>query len=88
MTNSLNNPADRQKLKTMLAEITHAMQRMDDERESIKEIVNVAAGEFGVDKKIVKKIAKTMYKHNYGDLQAEQAHFEELYETIVESKKP
>jgi hypothetical protein len=83
-----SSPVDRQKMKTMLAEMTHCMQRIDDERESIKEIANNIASDYGVDKKIVNKIARTMYKHNYNDIQAEQAHFEELYELIVESKKP
>jgi hypothetical protein len=83
-----SNPSDRIKLKTMLAEITKCMQRIDDERQSIKEIAEAAQEQFDVKKKTVTKLARTMYKHNYADLRAENEHFEELYENLIEGKKP
>ena len=81
-----SNPADRQKMKTMLAEMTYCLQRADDEREAMKEIANEIQKQFGVPKKIVNKLARTMYKRNYADLQAENEDFELLYETLVEGK--
>lgn len=83
-----SNPKDRQQLKQMLVEITNCMQRVDDERESIKEILADVEEKFEIKKKVAKKIATTMYKHNYADIMAENEHFEMLYETLVESKKP
>lgn len=82
-----SSPADRQKFKTMLVEMTNAMQRADDEKESIKEIANAAQEQFSVKKKTVMKLARTMYKRNYADLQAENEDFETLYETLIEGKK-
>lgn len=81
------NATERQELKTMLAEITRCMQRMDDERESIKDIAKAAEDKFGIKAKLVRKLATTMYKHNYADIQAENEHFEFLYESLVEGKK-
>lgn len=80
------DPAEKQELKTMLVEITNSMRRMDDEREHIGDIAKEAEDKFGVKKKVVRKLASTMYKHNYADIQAEHEHFEELYETLVEGK--
>ena len=81
-----SNPADRQKMKTMLAEMTHCLQRADDEKESMKEIADEVYKQFGIPKKIINKLARTMYKRNYADLQAENEDFELLYETLVEGK--
>jgi hypothetical protein len=82
-----SSPSDRQKFKLMLVEMTKCLQKIDDEKESLKEIANSAQEQFSVKKKLVSKLARTMYKHNYADLQAENDHFETLYETLVEGKK-
>jgi len=81
-----SSPADRQKMKMMLSEVTNCMQRISDEKESIKEIVNEISGQFGVPKKIVNKVARTMFKRDFQDRVAEEEHFQELYETLVEGK--
>ena len=78
--------SDRQKLKTMLVEMTHCMQRADDEKEAMKEIGAEASKQFDVPKKIINKLARTMYKHNYADLQAENEDFELLYETLISAQ--
>lgn len=82
-----SSPADRKKLKTMLSEMTHCMQRADDENESKKEIAEEASKQFDIPKKIINKLAKAMYKHNYDDITAENADFEALYEILVEGKQ-
>lgn len=84
---SLPNAAERIKLKAMLVEMTKLMQMSDDNRQSLKEIAEAAQEAFGIKKKFVTKLAKTMYKHNYADLAAENEHFEILYENLVEGKK-
>lgn len=84
--NILNNAEERKKFKTMLAVLTAHMRDIDVHRESIKETVEGMAADYGLDKKVINKLAKTMYKHNYGSLQEENNHFAILYETIVEGK--
>ena len=81
-----SSPEDRKKLKTMLVEMTHCLQRADNERESMKEIASEIEEQFNISKKIANKLARTMYKRNYSDLQAENEHFEFLYETLIEGK--
>ncbi len=84
---SLPNASERIKLKAMLVEMTKLLQQNDDNREAMKDIAAAAEEAFGIKKKYVSKLAKTMYKHNYADLQAENEHFETLYESLVEGKK-
>ncbi len=82
-----SNPADRQKLKAALVEMTNCMARMDGEREAKKDITRRIKEEFEIAPKIANKLAAVMYRQNYADLQAEQDDFELLYETLVEGRK-
>jgi Glu-tRNA(Gln) amidotransferase subunit E-like FAD-binding protein len=62
------------------------MRDIDVHRDSIKETVESMAVDYGLDKKVINKLAKTMYKSNYGSLQEENNHFAMLYEILVEGK--
>jgi hypothetical protein len=84
--NILADPEIRKKFKSALATVTHYHQQIDDLKEGMKESVADIAAEYGVDKKLVRKIAATMYKHNYGSMLEENRHFETLYETVIEGK--
>lgn len=84
--NVLADPEQRKKLKSALAMVTQYFQQMDDLKESVKETVADLSVEYGVDKKLIRKMAATLYKHNYGSLLEENKHFEILYETIIEGK--
>jgi len=77
---------DRKKLKMMISEMTHCMQRMDMEKESKKDIASEVKTQFELPTKMINKLASTMYKRNYEDLQSENEDFEIIYETIVEGK--
>jgi len=83
---ALTDVTDRKKFKTTLATITHHLQTIDDQKEAIKEIVTELSASSGIDKKVIRKLAMTMYKHNYSTLQEENKHFESLYETVIEGK--
>ena len=80
----LSNAEDRRKLKAMIIEMTNTLSRVDAEREHLKEIASAAVDEFDIQKKLINKLARTMYKNNYADLQAENEHFEFLYESLVD----
>ena len=82
-----SDPKERDKMKGMLTEMTHRLRQIDDNREAMKEIADEVIKTYGLQRKIVNKLARTMYKHDYADIQAEQEHFEILYETLVEGKK-
>lgn len=81
-----SDPRDREKLKQAVGEITNCMLRIDAEREQIKTIIADNAEEYGIEKKLLRKVATTMYKHNYADVQAEQDDFELLFESLFEKK--
>lgn len=84
--NIMADPEMRKKFKSALATVTHYLQQIDDQKEGMKETIADLSAEYGLDKKTVRKLAVTMYKHNYGSLQEENRHFEQLYETIIEGK--
>ncbi len=87
MTNlPVQNPEDRKKLKAMIVEMTNVLSRIESEKEHMSEISDAVKEEFGVQKKITNKLARTMFKNNYADLQTENEHFEFLYESLVDSK--
>jgi len=78
--------ADRKKMKSMIVEMTNCLERIDSEKEAMKDIAEVAEDQFGIKKKYINKLARTMFKHNYADLQSENESFEFLYEAVVEGK--
>ena len=79
-----SSPADRQKLKLALEQITDSMARMDAEKDHIKEVITMIIENFELDPKHVRKMAKTMYDRSFADLQQENEDFELLYESVVE----
>ena len=78
------NEADRKALKAVIVEMTRGLQRIEHEREQMKADAAAAEDKFGIKKKYINKMARTMFKHNYADLQQETEHFEYLYEAVVE----
>lgn len=82
--NVMADPVERKNFKIGLNTITAYMQIASDNKSAITETVGFLADKYGLDKKIVRKMASTLYKRNYSDVQEENQHFEELYETIVE----
>ena len=84
--NTLPNADERIALKAMIVEITAAYSKIDGQRQHIKDILTAAQEQFAIKKKYISKLAKVMYKNNYGDLAAENEHFESLYQTLVDNK--
>jgi hypothetical protein len=82
-----SSPNDRQQIKLKIVEITNSFSKIDAEKDHIKEILSDAEAKFGIKKKLISKMARTMYKHSYDTLQQENEDFSTLYETLVEGKK-
>lgn len=80
-----SNPADRQKLKTMISEATYALQRVDDEKAAIKDIIDAIHDDYQLSKKHVRRLINTLYKQNYDDRAAEEEQFEFLYEALFQT---
>ncbi len=79
------NPEDRKALKSMIVEMTNSLERIDGEKEHMKDIAEAAEDKFSIKKKYINKMARTMFKHNYADLQSENESFELLYESVIET---
>jgi len=81
------NSAELKELKAEIVKITGIYREIEDRKDDIKAIVDAIEDKFSIKKKLINKIAKTMYNHNYSNLQAENEHFQFLYEAIAEGKK-
>ena len=79
--------SERQAFKALLVEMTKSLKTIDTEREVLKDTAAAAQEKFDVPKKMVSKLARVMFKHNYADIVEENEHFTMLYETLVEGKK-
>jgi ssDNA-specific exonuclease RecJ len=82
----VSNPADREKIKKMLAEISGSLTRMEAERDLVRETIKDMSKQFNLPVKTLNRMAKVYHKQNYSQEIAEHEEFEELYETIVQEK--
>ena len=79
------NETERKRLKKAIMEMNDSMTRAAAERELQKETINTLFDELGVDKKIVRRMAKVYYKANFGDEVEENRAFEESYDLIIKN---
>lgn len=81
-------PEDRQRLKKALDEINDSMTRKSAEADLVKEIVNKLHDDLGLNKRLIRRLAKTHYKRDFDMEVAENKDFEEVYEYVAGSKQP
>lgn len=80
-----SNPADREKIHNMLQEIVVHLERIEMEKEGIKDILEVMKEEYAIPPKHSRKLAKTLHKQNYQEITSENESFELLYESLVKN---
>lgn len=78
-----SSPADRKKIRQLLDQISNIMSKIEFENETKKELVSAISKDFGIPKKHVNRMARTLHKRNYHEVQAEGEEFELLFESIV-----
>lgn len=81
--NQISNPADREKLLSVLRECSASMTRIDGEKDYIKESVNDICKNLQLPKRLLNRMVKVYHKQNYDEEVATHEQFETLYETIV-----
>lgn len=81
----ISSPADRQKIKKMLGEVSNSMTRIEGERDLIKETIKEMSQEFNLSKRQLNRMAKVYHKQNFSREKEEHSEFEDLYTSIVES---
>lgn len=82
------NDMERKKLKKAIMEMNDSMTRVAAERDLQKETINTLYDELGVDKKLVRRMAKAYFKANFGEEVEENKAFEESYDLIIKNTVP
>jgi gamma-glutamylcysteine synthetase len=75
--------ADKDKLFGVIKELSNSMTRVDGEKSFQKEAITAAAEEHGIEKKLLRKLAKTYHKQNFTEEKTVAEEFTELYETVI-----
>lgn len=81
--NKISSPADKQKFKNAIGEISASLTRIEAERDLIKEIVSGLSEDFEMEKKIIRRIARTYHKQNLNNELAEHEDFVQIYEDVI-----
>lgn len=84
--NSLSQ-TDKDKLKGVIKELNDSMTRVAAEKEFQKEAITKVCDELGLDKKLIRRMAKTYFKANFNDEVEENNTFEDFYTTIMNINK-
>lgn len=79
-----SDPVARKKIKDSLHEICGALQFIEDKRAYIKDITESIQEEYQIPKKISAKVARVLYKNNYGDVSAETDLFSTMFEVLFQ----
>lgn len=82
----VSSPADREKIRKMLSEISSSFTRIEAERDLIRETIKEMSDQFQLPKKTLNKMAKVYHKQNFNQEVAEHEEFESLYEEITQAK--
>ena len=82
--NSLSTE-DKKKLRGAINELNDSMTRTAAERDLQKETINEGFEELGVDKKVVRRMAKAYYKANFNEEIEENKNFEEMYDVVMKT---
>lgn len=81
-----SSPSDRKKIQDAISEYAKSLQRGDDEKSLQKDIGARMKEELEVPPKLLRKLAVTLHKHNFGDAKAEYEDFEAAYEVFIEGR--
>jgi archaellum component FlaC len=78
-----SNPADRKKIRDIFYEMAGITQTIKDRREDLKSYVEVLSNDYQMPKKLIPKIAKIVFEHNFDDISEEHSAIELIYEGIM-----
>lgn len=73
----------RKQLKNVIVELNDSLTRVAAEKEFQKEAVNGIAEKLGLDKKLIRRMAKVYFRANYKDEVEENNTFEEFYSLTI-----
>jgi hypothetical protein len=82
------SPEDKKVLRKAIMEMNDSMTRVGAERDLQKEIINEAFDKLGVDKKMIRRLAKVYFKANFNDEVEENNQFESFYDEVLRKTGP
>ncbi len=77
---------DPSKIRKAIEEISDSMTRTDAERDLVKEIINKVNEDEGIDKRVLRKMARAYHKQNFHDETALNDEFETAFTNIMLDK--
>jgi hypothetical protein len=82
---SINSLSDSQKkeLKEAIVQLNDSLTRVASERDYQKDSINAISDKTGVDKKIIRRMAKVYFRANYAQEQEENRQFEDFYDGVM-----
>jgi hypothetical protein len=78
-----SSPADRQKIKNAIDEISKSMTRIEAERDLILETVKDTCKNFTLPRRAFRKLVSVYHKQTFNEECASHEEFETLYETLA-----
>lgn len=79
----ISSATDKKKFKDAIVEISSSMTRIEAERDLIKEIVKDLSENFEMEKKVIRRIARTYHKQNLTEELTQHEDFVEIYEETL-----
>lgn len=80
-----SDPKERKKIKDALYEMSSYLQAIADKRSLITDTAKDLKEKYQLPVSVAKKMATTLHKHNYQDVQQESVVFETFYENLFET---
>ena len=75
---------ERKVFRKAIMELNDSMTRIGAERELQKETIDELSGKLDIDKKLIRRMARTYFKANFNSEIQENTDFEEFYTTVME----
>jgi hypothetical protein len=85
--NSLSQ-IDKDRLRNAVKEINDSMTRAAAEKDFQKETIDNICDALGLEKKIIRRMAKAYFKSNFNDEQEEFKMFEDFYTIVMNNNNP
>lgn len=89
MSNEINitslDVEGRKTLKKAILEMVDSFTRVEAEKDLQKDIVDEMSDKLGVNKKLIKRMAKTYYDSSFVKVTTEHNEFEEAYKSVIET---
>ena len=74
---------DKKVLRKAIIELNDSMTRAGAEKDLQKEIITETNGKLGVDKRLIRRMAKAYFKANFNDEVEENNTFESFYDEVM-----